>query len=213
MARATRWVETNRIDPKLDKDQEAYKNRVLHILQGAATDRAARGTRSAANAAKKHGLDPTTVAAAARIYYTKMLQVREKRPKKILEHKSSPTLGRSYYCLWSDVGYASQDYKLWKSEDYVMQFEGLLEDYKKVTVPMIHPDHSFCLILPAAASLPVRCSCRQNDTELGRSVLCRQVRYHAVRFFLCVGPEYRARRGMEGGKDPQEAKCSRQGRR
>ena len=79
MALATKWVETNKIDPKLDKDQEAYKDRVLRILAGAATDRAARGTRSAANAAKKKGLDPTTVAAAARIYYTKMQKVREKK--------------------------------------------------------------------------------------------------------------------------------------
>ena len=31
-----------------------------------------------------------------------------KRPKKILAHKSSPTLGRSYCCLWSDVGYATR---------------------------------------------------------------------------------------------------------
>lgn len=133
MALANKWIETNKIDPKLDKSQDDYKERVLLILEGGATDRASRGTRSTANGAKKHGLDPTTVAAAARIYYTKMKNIREKKPKKILTHKSSPTLGRSYHCLWSDVGYAGQDYKLWKSEDYVMQFEGLLEDYKKVT--------------------------------------------------------------------------------
>ena len=176
---ATKWVETNKIDPKLDRDQEAYKDRVLRILAGAATDRAARGTRSAANAAKKKGLDPTTVAAAARIYYTKMRKVREKKPKKILAHKSSPTLGRSYYCLWSDVGYAGQDYKLWKSEDYVMQFEGLLEDYKKVTVTiyiLITRSVSFCLQL-----LP--CQFGAVGGRAGEKRALPPCMYHAVRFF------------------------------
>ena len=63
-----------------------------------------------------------------------MSEVREKKPKKITAHKDSRALGRSYLCLWSDVGYAGQDYSLWKPEDYVMQFPGLLEDYKKASI-------------------------------------------------------------------------------
>ena len=45
-------------------------------------------------------------------------------------------MGRHLQCLWHDVGYAGQDYSKdyseWMPSDFCLQFEGLVEDYRKV---------------------------------------------------------------------------------
>ena len=81
------------------------------------------------------------------------------------------------------MGYAGQDYKLWKSEDYVMQFEGLLEDYKKVTVTiyiLITRSVSFCL-----QRLPCQpCRFGAVGGRAGEKRALPPGMYHAVRFFF-----------------------------
>ena len=84
------------------------------------------------SAAGSRGLNVVAVATEARLYYSRVTEQRERRPKTILSHEDYPSLGRYYLCLWSDVGYAGQDREEMKPPDYVMQFDGLLEDYRKV---------------------------------------------------------------------------------
>ena len=127
---AKKWVEKNKINTELDKDADAYVARVLQILSGGENDR--RVLRSKKKGSVSPELDPVLVAAEARIYYSRERNVREKRPKKILDHRKYPSLGMYYLCLWSDVGYADQDIEEWKPADYALQFEGLVESYRKV---------------------------------------------------------------------------------
>ena len=130
---AKKWVEKNKINKKLDKDADAYVARVLLLLQGGEDDRVTlRSRKASVSAQAKNSLVPLEVAAQARIYYAKATQTRERRPTKIIGHMDYQTLGRHYLCFWSDVGYADQDIEEWKAADYAMQFEGLVEDYRKV---------------------------------------------------------------------------------
>ena len=127
---AKKWVEKNKVNTELDKDADAYVARVLQKLSGGENDR--RVLRSKKKVSDSPELDPVLVAAEARIYYSRERNVRAKSPKKILDHRKYPSLGMYYLCLWSDVGYADQDIEEWKPADYALQFEGLVEDYRKV---------------------------------------------------------------------------------
>ena len=135
---AKKWVEKNNINRSLDKDQDAYVERVLLLLSSGEADRAALRTRRAiAKGDNDTGLDPVLVAAEARIYYSKESKKNERRPTKLLDHKVYPTLGVWYLCFWSDVGYAGQDFEEWKPADYAMQFDGLVETYRQVCITSV----------------------------------------------------------------------------
>ena len=128
---AKTWVEKNKINKQLDKDADQYVDRVLKLLVAGESDRTTlRSLRS--NSEKNSGLDPTSVATEARLYYQRVTKQVEQRPKKILDHRAFKSLGLYYFCLWSDVGYGGQNIQEWKPKDCVMQFDGLLEDYRQV---------------------------------------------------------------------------------
>lgn len=129
---AKKWVEKNKINKSLDKDADAYVERVLKLLGAGEDNRRSLRSKKSDSAAGSRGLNVVAVATEARLYYSRVTEQRERRPKKILSHEDYPSLGRYYLCLWSDVGYAGQDREEMKPPDYVMQFDGLLEDYRKV---------------------------------------------------------------------------------
>ena len=59
-------------------------------------------------------------------------------------------------CFWSDVGYADHDDEEWKPADYVMQFPGLVEDYRKVCEPGLGCAH--CITPIGATWFPKTCA-------------------------------------------------------
>jgi len=77
-------------------------------------------------------LDPIVVATEAHIYYNKVMQISLKPPTKSLKHVDTPALHISYLLFWHDVGYADQDIEEWKPSDFALQFDGLVEEYRKV---------------------------------------------------------------------------------
>lgn len=127
---AKKWVEHNKINKKLDSTVESYVTRVTNLLAGGAADRRVLRSKKAESPAGH--LDPILVAAEARIYYNKIMHIFTKRPTKILKHMDYPALGRYYLLFWHDVGYADQDIEEWKPSDFALQFEGLVEEYRKV---------------------------------------------------------------------------------
>ena len=127
---AKKWVEHNKINKKLDSTVEKYVTRVTNLLAGGEADRRVLRSRKA-DSSVAH-LDPVLVATEARIYYNKVMQIYSKRPTKILKHVDYPALGRYYLLFWHDVGYADQDIEEWKPSDFALQFDGLVEEYRKV---------------------------------------------------------------------------------
>jgi hypothetical protein len=149
---AKKWVETNKINKKLDKNVDDYIARVLSLLRGGEDDRRLlRSRKEAASAQKANNLNAIDVATQARIYYSNVTKIRERRPTTILKHMRYGALGMYYLCFWTDVGYAGQDTEEWKPIDYAMQFPGLVEDYRKV---MQHPHVSSVTIFIYTAHLP-----------------------------------------------------------
>lgn len=137
---AKKWVEKNKINKALDKDADAYVERVCKLLSAGESNRKALRSKKSESAATAHGLDVLSVAVEARLYYARVTKQNERRPKEILSHEDWPSLGRYYLCRWTDVGYGGQDIEEAKPADYVMQFHGLLEDYRKV-----FPMHVACI--------------------------------------------------------------------
>ena len=130
---ARKWVEKNKINKLLDKDAEAYVRRVRLLLTGGEGDRRLlRARKSDEAASNPAGLNAVLVATEARLYYTRVTKRHERRPNKILQHQDYPQLGRYYLLLWHDPGYGGQDVEEWKPADFALQFDGLVEDYRKV---------------------------------------------------------------------------------
>ena len=70
-----------------------------------------------------------------RLYYSSQKGYSEKRPTKILDHKEYPNLGMYCLLLWHDVGYNDQDIEDWHPADFARSFEGLVENYRKLSEP------------------------------------------------------------------------------
>ena len=132
------------------------------ISSGSSETAESRTKKARAEAQALNGtLDPLRVATEARIYYNNVMRRVEKRPKRILEHKLYPSLGMSYLCFWTDVGYADQDVEEWKPADYAtcMQFPGLVEDYRKVCGPSLRLGCEHCISPIGVTWFPETCSC------------------------------------------------------
>jgi len=82
-------------------------------------------------------LDVELVSVQARLYYRAKTNTREKRPKKIIKHDDFGAQGRHYLLLWHDPGYAGQDIQDWYPANFAKTFEGLVEDYLKVRMPLL----------------------------------------------------------------------------
>ena len=140
--KAKRWVEgPGKFVAKLDKTEKLYLERVRSLLAGGESDRRTLRRRKTGQEAsgREERLNLEQVLVAARRYYAQVTGVKQKRPWKILGHADfGRPMGRHFQCLWHDVGYAGQDYSEWMPSDFCLQFEGLVEDYRKVCDTTLH---------------------------------------------------------------------------
>ena len=82
-------------------------------------------------------LDVEQVSVQARLYYRAKTGVSERRPTKVIRHEDFGAQGRHYLLLWHDPGYAGQDIEDWYPSNFARTFEGLVEDYHKVRMPLL----------------------------------------------------------------------------
>ena len=134
LRKANAWVDMHAKNAKLDRNQEAYLERVKRLLAGGATDRSQleRRTRSGIHRWKESSKVYQATLTVARLYYDQENHCRTIRPWKVCGHADYDTLGRHYECWWRDPGWHPPDHKLWKPADFVAMFPDLLEDYLKV---------------------------------------------------------------------------------
>ena len=133
-------MKENDIIEKQDKSEEDYVDRITKLMAAGTSSR--RRLRSSKALGEEENafftgtkIDIDEVSKEARLYYRTKTGKKEKRPTKILDHKDFNTLGRHYLLLWHDVGYADQDIEEWYPANYAKTFEGLVEDYCKVSMP------------------------------------------------------------------------------
>lgn len=148
--RTQRWCETHK--PMAAETEAAYATRVAQtILDGKGGVRARARARAAAQDSSEKSKVPELImtGAAARAFYGREIGREERKPNKILRHRTatdsftsdsddddvplSDQVTREYLCLWRDAGYADQDYEKWMPEDYVRSYPGFLESYLAVS--------------------------------------------------------------------------------
>ena len=135
-AQVKHWLESSKPLPQENADE--YAERIMMIVgRGEADQRRLRSQRSK-KASDKVDYE---AGAAARRYFTELKgRPAEGKPTKIVSHKAAgPRRGTVYEVEWRTPGYGPAK-KAWKTLDYVLQYNDIFENYKKVlaTAPVLH---------------------------------------------------------------------------
>ena len=123
----------------------------------------------------------------ARMFYRAKTGATQKRPMKVLEHDDFGAQGRHYKLLWRDVGYGGQDIEEWYPANFAKTFEGLVENYLKVSQPLIFPrvcSYTLeCQSLPPVSPWLMPPCCSHAGGVLHTPAAC-----HSEYCWCCTGP-------------------------